>query len=513
MPLRHPSCYLLFVACALLLSACTSKPKVQGTILARVGDRVITAEEFRLNYSFGHGHLRRGENARRAYLDYMIAESLLAQEAEAVGLDTAQSIVHALHTLQEELLIEQVFAAHVLNQIEVTEAEIRDEVNKAAVSFQFRFLPGFNEDDAQQLQEQWQTQGYGATLDDRREALTELAIPEQNLTSPFVKAENLDPALLTLLQDLPINTPSQPLLYDGHWYVFEVTNIRRDVVAEADYVEKSSTYHKVVYNRKAMQQATTFVADLMEARNVSTKRDGFDVLYRAFWDWYSTDTPTRNLLHYIEDQGLDAPYTHALVAHFNEPLVVFDDQTWTIYTFLQHFTPGRYNLRARDLDVFKVRLADIVALVVRDHVMLQLADTERLNQDATLQRTQALWHDKWRYEAYRPYWRQQRTFSEADVQAYYAEKEAAQDATFYPYERLSERDKTLIRDRLLKEHFQATIDSLAAITPITINATLLDTLTIETSAINPYMTIHLLKNNSNKQPFPIVDARWKQPQP
>lgn len=494
-----------------MLLGCQSESAPAGTILARVGDRVITAEEFKLNYSFGHGHLRRGEDARRQYLDYMIAEAVLAQEAEALGLDTAQSIVHAMHTLDEELLIERVFEERVLSQIEVSDDEIRDEVNKAAVSFQFRFLPAYNETDAEQMQAHWQTHGFDTTLDERREALAELAIPEANLTSPLVKAEDLDPVLLTLLRDLPRNTPSEPLFYDDHWYVFEVTDIRRAFIAEADYVQKAPTYHKVVYNRKAMQQATAFVADLMEPRNVRTKRTGFEVLNAALWDWYRADTPTRNLLHYIEGQGLSTSYTELLIANFDEPLVSFDDQTWTLYTFLQQFTPGRYNLRPRNPNVFKARLADIVALVVRDHIMLNLATADNLAANADFQRTRSLWLDKWRYEAYRPYWKQQRALTEADVRAYYAQKEAEQDADFYPYDRLSETDKARIRDQVLGEAFQTTLDSLIAATPITINETVLDTLTLEMSAINPYMTVHLFKNNSNKQPFPIVDARWQKP--
>ena len=50
--------------------------------MARIGDEVITADEFLVAYEFGHGHLKTGENPRREVLDLMIREELLAQEAE-----------------------------------------------------------------------------------------------------------------------------------------------------------------------------------------------------------------------------------------------------------------------------------------------------------------------------------------------------------------------------------------------------------------------------------------------
>ena len=53
------------------------------------------------------------------------------------------------------------------------------------------------------------------------------------------------------------------------------------------------------------------------------------------------------------------------------------------------------------------------------------------------------------------------------------------------------------------------VDSVSAFHNITINEAVLDTLPLTVSTVNPYMTVHLLKNNSNKMPFPIVDPNWK----
>ncbi len=498
----------LLTVLLLALAGCNSAENNE-VILARIDDEIITAAAFQLNYEFGHGHLRRGEDPRSAYLNFMIFERVLALEAQKINLDTSQAIIHAMHTLREELLIERVFEEKALANIAVTEQEIRDEINRTAVSFQFRFLPAHSEQDARDLYEQVLEQGYENVLEARKEDYAELNIFEGNLRSPLVKAEDMDPVILEVLKDLEINTPSKPAEFQGQWYIFEVVAIERQPLAEADYTQKAPTYQKILYNKKAMELATAFVAETMEPMQVVTRRQGFDLLNDALWVWYRHETPARNLLHYIEEQGWETPFTQKLVDNFEAPLVQFDGQTWTIRTFLEHFTPGRYILRARETQAFKARLADVVALVVRDAVFLKMAEEERLAEQPHYQQTLARWKDKWMFQAFRKILMDSTPIADAEVKAYYEQKDEERAGDFHPYDRLSAQDKNRIKKKLMQDFMASYVDSVSAFHEITINETVLDTLPLAVSTVNPYMTVHLFKNNANKMPFPIVDPNWK----
>jgi len=492
----------------LTLAGCNSAEN-NDIILARIGDEIITAEEFQLNYEFGHGHLRRGEDPRRDYLNFMIFERVLALEAEKINLDTSQAVIHAMHTLREELLIERVFEEKALSNVVVTEQEIRDEINRTAVSFQFRFLPARSEEDALDLYEQVLEQGYENVLEAKKEDFAELNISESNLRSPLVKAEEMDPVILEVLKDLEINTPSKPAEFQGQWYIFEVVAIERQPLAEADYTQKAPTYRKILYNKKALELATAFVAETMEPLQVVTRRQGFEILNDALWAWYQHETPARNLLHYIEEQGWDTAFTQKLIDNYEAPLVHFDNQNWTLKTFLEHFTPGRYVLRAREPQAFKARLADVIALVVRDAVFLKMAEQERLDEQPQYQRLLALWKDKWMFQAFRNILLDSTAIADAEIKAYYEQKDEEIAAAFYPYDRLSAQDKNRIKKKMMQESIASYVDSVSALHAIVIDETALDTLLLTVSTVNPYMTVHLLKSNSNKMPFPIVDPNWK----
>ena len=123
-------------------------------VLARVGDQVITAREFQLNYEFGYPHLLPAEHRREAYLNHMITEVLLARRGYELQLDTVAAVQRAVQTLREERIIEEVFNHFVLSQIEITPEEIEHEVNKSAVSVEFKFLPAPGRLQALQLRDE-----------------------------------------------------------------------------------------------------------------------------------------------------------------------------------------------------------------------------------------------------------------------------------------------------------------------------------------------------------------------
>ena len=492
------------------LAGCQPRPS-SDVILAQVGDDVITAREFQLNYEFGHGHLRRGDDPRAAYLQFMVLELALAQEAQSLQLDTSAAIVHALHTLREELLIERVFEEKVLAKIQITEADIRHAINADAVRFQFRFLPARTEAEASELKITVDTWGYEAGLEASRERFAELQLTPGALESPFVEAHDIEPEIFAVLQELPKGRMSSPVKFGDWWYVFEVTGIHQQPVAPDDYENRSATYEKIVYNRKALEEATAYINDLMTPLGVTTRRAGFETVKDALWDWYEAETPERNLLYYIEERKLDTDYARKLSDNYNVPLVEFGDEAWTIRTFLEHFTPGRYSLRVEDQAVFDVRVADIIALVVRDAVLLEIAESERLYRDASFQRTLTLWKKKWLFQEYRKLLLNSADLSEAEIAAYYAQKNESLGGQLLSFDQLSVTAQERIRTQMQRDRLAAYADSLARGVDFEINREVLDTLSLSHSQVNPQMTVHLLKSNSNKMPFPIADPNWRTP--
>ena len=81
--LFNPVIYLII---GLFIFSCSDKVP-ENEIIAKVGDRIITKDEFINSYEFSVELLRRGEKPHRTYLNYMIKELLLSNEGFAKALN------------------------------------------------------------------------------------------------------------------------------------------------------------------------------------------------------------------------------------------------------------------------------------------------------------------------------------------------------------------------------------------------------------------------------------------
>ena len=150
----------------------------------------------------------------------------------------------------------------------------------------------------------------------------------------------------------------------------------------------------------------------------------------------------------------------------------------------------------------------MVALVVRDAVFLKIAEEERLYDQPQYQRSLAQWKDKWMFREYRKVLLDSSAITDAEVKAYYQAKDREMEGEFYPYDRLSVQDRNRIKQRMMQDRITGYADSVSTFHKISVNESVLDSLSLSVSTANPYMTVHLLKSNSAKMPFPIVDPGW-----
>lgn len=459
-------------ALLLVLSGCSgneeTRPGLLGepaVVVARAGDVTVTADEFRLAWEFGHGHLRRAEKPVPTYLAYMLAEKLLASEARALRLDTLALVRHNLESLREDLLVERVFTEQVIDHVQVTDQEIIDEMARSAVRFQFRFVPAPDSLGAARVREVHVREGYKAAAEvsvgsDRAPLLS------AEWTSPLMSAEDIDPDLLGLIGNLEIGKPSPPIRYGGVWYIFEVMDIRRRVLAPIEDTAARQSARKVIFNRKALEGATRFVAETMEPKQVITEREGFEALQTVLWSWYRAETPSRKFTWLANHRPPRPGLADSLRAIGDLNLVRHGSASWTVREFLDRFSPDRYPLRARDRAAFRSRLADIIALVVRDHHFMLMAAREGWDRNPVDSEVLARWEDKWLFLALR------------DTQPEF-------------------------------DDLAATADSLLRRADTDIAWSVLDTMNLTASRTNPFMTVHLMKGSSNRMPFPIVDPNWR----
>lgn len=505
--LKMKKLLLLFV---LFYWGCTETTHTNPeNILATVGNYAITEEDFLLNYEFGYPQNKLGDDAPRAYLQKMINELLIAQKGFEMKLDTAANIQQAVESIRQEALIQKVFDTYVTDQIEVTDDEIKAEINKAAVSFQLKFLPAQSEAQAFRLKQQVEDEGFDAVLTNFANEMMAGELTENDFITPYMTSEEMDPELLDLVQNLELQTISEPVLYNKQWFLFMVNNIRRKPVAPEDYMQKAETYRKVVYNRKAMQMAEVFVRDLMEPLNVTTHREVFEPFADAMYDWFYVEIPTGDLAKKVRSRNTS--YLRKIDDLLVQKLVSWTKDSWTVNEFLEHVSLSRHQLRTGNREDFKAAFSDVIALTVRDFYLIQMGEKDDLNESEVVQKETQQWANKWVYQSARDRFLNNLSFTDEAVQEFYKGKQAD-----YPFNRkemkayanLSDVQKRQVRKDYLAFHLQEYADSISSDIPVHINEQKWSDIAAQLDVDRPEIPTQLLKQNSNRMAFPVVDPNW-----
>lgn len=509
--IRHLSLITLIV---LLLFSCDRQKESipEHEILARVGDEVITAREFQLNYEFGFPHLVQGENRKQEYLYRMIAEMLIAQRGYELKVDTLSSIRNAVQTMREERVVEEVFNHYVLSQIQISKEEIELEVHKSAVSFQFRFLPVPSELQAFRLKQELLKDSfenvvaryYSEVFDTNNEEFAE------QFTSRVTKAIEIDPELLNHLQDLEINTPSDPVEYQGQWYVLMVNNIIRSPLTPSDIANRSVSARKVIYNTKAMHMASSFVNDTMTPLQVETDRNTFDEIVPHLYDLYLDGIPVGTLWDRIKSNRNQKQYLNSLYTIRSKPLIYTANGTWTVERFFQTFNTSRYQLRPDSYEEFTLRFSDVIALVVRDEVFLKMAQKEKLFDRLEVTRDIRRWEQKWVFQETRSRILDTLVFNNQAVMQFVNSEHSS-----YPehirgrnFEDYTKGTVDRFRRDYLAQALMDAADQFKKNHQVEINYAMLDTISVSASSKNPNMSLQVFNQNSNRMAWPILDAIW-----
>jgi len=506
--------WFLLLSFLVLVISCSSKNESNTNsdvdVLARIGDEVITARDFRLDYEFGFPHLMRSEDRKAEYLEKMVAELVLAKEGYNRGIQDKESIQRALQTITEERLIEEVFQRHVLSKIEVDENEIRDEVQKMAVSFEFSFLPADSKLHAEYLRQQLEGAPFEKIVETMINDTGLDEIDPDRFRSSLTPALDIDPDLLEKLKNLKLSTPSNPIKYKGQWYIFIVENIIRKPLSPSDFAEKGVSARKIIYNRKAMEGGTRFVSETMDPLKVETVRGPFNALAELMYQWYvNEDIPSGPLWKVVVDKHSQKDYLAGIYELRDQTLVTTSEQTWTIQAVLEKLNTGRYTMRADNFRAFSARLADVIGLVIRDSRLLKIAEDEELGLDPNMQREIRKWQNKWVFREMRTKILEEIPFNDSLVFDYVREEQ------FYPDELLSRHPNELsegqvnrFRSDYMSSKLMEKADELKNEFEVEIYYERLDTLQISHSSANPNMTFQLLKQHNNRQPFPVLDPVW-----
>ncbi len=504
--------YVTFIIMVVILFAC-SKDKNKEVVLARVGEDVITVKDFRNNYETGFPHLKKKPDPKRSYLDYMIKEKLLSLDGYKRGFDQAPRVKKYEKELLNELLIEQVFTKEVGSKINITSEQIKDAITKAKVSWKMRYWFEPNEQSAKAICEAMRKEGYTEILDKILKKNPELPIKPKDLTTQYVTYLDVPDNVLNAIKDLPVGDISDPVLINGVYYIFQVLDVRRDMITDFDYKNGYEKYRQILYYRQLKKDAEKYVHNLVSSKTLKFKSAPFNILAKALTEWKESDALRKKDFKEVVMNAKDkSSNLFKLNEELNSALLTVDGKPWTVKDVLDRGNIWRdIKINPRNPKSIRPRVADELALQVRNKYLLQKADEMDLKDEPSVQNELKSWRDKWVYKEARNYYLKDVRVKDKSIKNYLQEiyadslEEIEKDSTYKNI--YSDAKRHLMIDSI-RHALDLKIDSLKKVYPVWINEAVLDTIKVVQSEKTHTIDLQVYKRSSNRMAVPIVDPTW-----
>lgn len=123
----------IFTSIAVMLSACAKKPSTDDRVLAAVSSKNITVGDFNKRLAKLPAYYQKIiEKDKKRYLDEVILERLMYEEAVREGLDRDKEVIEVLSEAKKKIVTAKFIKNNVEDKVNITDAEMKQfyEANK-----------------------------------------------------------------------------------------------------------------------------------------------------------------------------------------------------------------------------------------------------------------------------------------------------------------------------------------------------------------------------------------------
>lgn len=357
----------------LFLANCARKSGNQP--VAKVGGRVITAEEFAFAYEMAPRAITSLENsqARKMILDQLIEKIVLARQADKDGLDNDSLLQKTVDLYKRLAINRELYLKNVRKPVRVAESEERQAFEYSKTTLFVRHFSSAQADLATQVSagiiqlkhtplftgvRQVDMPGYGVV-----DQVNWRDIPEE---------------VADVLYILPIKEYSKPF-FDGRCYhVFQVVEIEKEaILRENDFQANRESLHGILQKRKEQKVSGEYVQKIMADQNVMIRAAALNQLTEEVWK--KRPTATAPLEQYITNQEINS-LTKTSQEFLKYEIAGFASGSLTVSDILVNYKVNPVKISYKSKLTVRESLKNAVGMYVRDWVLSERGIREKLDR-------------------------------------------------------------------------------------------------------------------------------------
>lgn len=371
------------------------KSDIGDSIIARVGDKAITAREFLASYEFGPSFAKREKDSKSIYLKYMIDEKLLALKGYSENLDTTERAKELLNAITGDISTDQMFMDDIFNKVKVSKKKIEKGVSEKQFSYQIKWIYAPNK---QRLHLYATILKTGISFDSVFNM--QLKIDSVTADTRTMQVDKFDlrwrnPQFASVVDTMKISQVSLPVHGPDGYYIVKLADTWKSmIVGEAKHDREAKNVEFILKKEKADKISDKFIHNMMIRHNPIIKGKVFDILRSYLGGYY---LPKEKYNKWNLDSRLKKELKELKTKDYNNlALVRMNSDSITISDFIRWFRPRDNYEKFNDesFNSFSASIERMVWEMVRDKYLIDLAYEKGYQNKEIIKQQTKWWKDK-----------------------------------------------------------------------------------------------------------------------
>ena len=308
----------------------------QKNILAKVGNEVITSDDFIFRYGLQPkpGARPRTYEDKKRFLDRMVENKLLALYGINHGYTTDPRILPQLKAITKDILIKELYQKHVSDQVKISDQELRDGFVKSKIKIRARHLFVKTKEKADSLLKML-NQGY--TFHQlSRNLFRDTTLANNGGDVGYFTFGDMDEDFERAVYQLKPGEISGPVKTHWGYHIIKVEDrVENPMITESEFQTKKHRIKRVIRQRKEAQLANEYVRNFMKDKHVVVKAKAVNFLVAAARKIKKrADSLLPEDLPLLIDEEI-AQIRKEIEVHQKDVIVEFAGGSWDIETFFR----------------------------------------------------------------------------------------------------------------------------------------------------------------------------------
>jgi len=391
--------FLSFLIIILLFTCAKKEVPSSEVILARVGDKTISKQEFMARAEF----TIRPNPFKDKYitLNNLITEKILALEAvNNSELEQNPYFQAQMDGIKEQAMREQLYYEEAFNKVQLDTNELKTEYTFSRREYELDFFSIHKDEIGQAVLAKIQS-----APDSAQEIFNSLAQAGQ-MGHQIVKWKDPDfDQIHDALYSGPLKTDSiiGPLqLEEDNWIIMRVKDWKDyPLISGEDQQMRWNEVKEKVHRKKANKRWYAYIRGVMQGKQLEFNKETFDKLADLIREkTFNQNSRQADIEKGPNDQQspeLQLSQLEEIETMLALPLFTIDNQPWTVGDFKSLLMSHPLVYRTTDIHRrnFKKQFQYAIADLIRDHYLNQEAYAQKLDQHHTVKRTLSMWKDSY----------------------------------------------------------------------------------------------------------------------